>query len=168
MYQRMLLTIILQDDSWNILLWDSLTSWFRFGSSSRSKTRSLCLGHAASTLPTMQEVLNIRHEIQAVSLDISWAFDTVWHPALLSQLSAYGTQGQLRSWIPDFLHSRRQCEPFHLSLFRLEYAKAMFSAAYYSYSSSMISLTLQKIIFISLLMTSHSSVTSLSHLLRKW
>ena len=31
----------------------------------------LYLGHAASTLPTMLEALNIRHEIRAISLDIS-------------------------------------------------------------------------------------------------
>ena len=30
---------------------------------------------------TVVEVLYIRHEIRAVSLDISRAFDTVWHPA---------------------------------------------------------------------------------------
>ena len=31
------------------------------------------------------EALNIRHEIRAISLDISHAFDTVWHPTLLLQ-----------------------------------------------------------------------------------
>ena len=54
------------------------------------------------------EALDIRHEIRAVSLDISRGFDAVWHPILLSKLSAYGIQGQLPSWITDFLHSRRQ------------------------------------------------------------
>jgi len=34
------------------------------------------------------ETLNIRHETRAVFLDISQAFDTVCHPALLSKLSA--------------------------------------------------------------------------------
>ena len=56
----------------------------------------------------MVEALNIRHEIRAVSLDISRAFDTVWHPALLSKLSAYGIQGKLHSWITDFLHFHSQ------------------------------------------------------------
>ena len=41
------------------------------------------------------EALNIRHEIRAVYLDTSWAFDAVWYPTLLSKLSAYGIQGQL-------------------------------------------------------------------------
>ena len=48
------------------------------------------------------------HEIRAVSLDISRAFDTVWYPALLSKLFAYGIQGQLHTWLPDFLYSHRQ------------------------------------------------------------
>ena len=32
------------------------------------------------------EVLNARQEIRAISLDISHAYDTVWHPALLTKL----------------------------------------------------------------------------------
>ena len=32
------------------------------------------------------EVLNAGHENRAISLDISRAFDTVWHPALLTKL----------------------------------------------------------------------------------
>ena len=32
------------------------------------------------------EFLNARHEIRAFSLDISHAFDMVWHPALLTKL----------------------------------------------------------------------------------
>ena len=57
----------------------------------------------------MVEVLNNRHETRAISLDISQAFNVVWHPALLSKLSAYGMQGQLHSWITEFLYSRSQC-----------------------------------------------------------
>ena len=53
------------------------------------------------------EALNIRHEFRAASLDISRAFDTVWHPALLSKLSTYGIQGQLPTWLSDFLYSCR-------------------------------------------------------------
>ena len=54
------------------------------------------------------EAFNVRRETRAISLDISRAFDTVWHPALLSQVSAYGIQGQLHTWLPDFLYSRSQ------------------------------------------------------------
>ena len=54
------------------------------------------------------EVLNARHEIRAISLDISRAFDMVWHPALLTKLSYYGVQGNLHSWLADFLSCRSQ------------------------------------------------------------
>ena len=55
------------------------------------------------------EALNVRHEIRAVSLDISHTFNTVWHPALLSKFSTYGIQGQLHTWLTDLLHSHSQC-----------------------------------------------------------
>ena len=51
------------------------------------------------------EAPNLRYNIRAVYLNISRAFDTVWHPALLSKLSAYAIQGQLHSWVTDFLYS---------------------------------------------------------------
>ena len=54
------------------------------------------------------EALNIIIEIWAVSLDIARAFDTVWHPDSLSQLSADGIRGQLHAWLTDFLCSRSQ------------------------------------------------------------
>ena len=54
------------------------------------------------------EVLNARHEIRAISLDISRAFNMVWHPALLTNLSSYGIQGHLHSWLADFLSCRSQ------------------------------------------------------------
>jgi len=43
------------------------------------------------------KALNIRHEISAVSLDISHAFDTVWHPAMLSKLSS---TPYMDHWLP--------------------------------------------------------------------
>ena len=51
------------------------------------------------------ETLNIRHEIKAIYTDIYSAFDAVWHPALLSKLSAYGIQDQLHTRVADFLYS---------------------------------------------------------------
>ena len=50
-------------------------------------------GHSTLDMPIplsqqWMEALNITYEIRAVSLGISRAFDTVWHPALLSKLSA--------------------------------------------------------------------------------
>ena len=55
------------------------------------------------------EVLNARHESRDISLDISRAFDMVWHPALLTKLSSDGIQGNLHSWLVDFLSCWSQC-----------------------------------------------------------
>ena len=54
------------------------------------------------------EVLNARHEIRAISLDILRAFEMVWHPALLTVLSSYSIQGHLHSWLADLLSCRSQ------------------------------------------------------------
>ena len=54
------------------------------------------------------EALNIRHEIIGISLDISRAFDTVWHTTLLIKLSSDGIQSHLHSWLADFLCCRSQ------------------------------------------------------------
>ena len=82
-----------------------------------------------------------------------------------AELSAYGIQVQLHAWFTDFLYSCSQRvalkKSFHfLSLSRLVFPKAMFWAQCYSSSSSMISLTLWKILFIYLL-TTPSTMTSL-------
>ena len=55
------------------------------------------------------EALNVSYEFRAISLNISCAFDTVWNPVLLFKLSAYDIQGQLHTWLPDFLSSCSQC-----------------------------------------------------------
>ena len=54
------------------------------------------------------EILNAKCEIRAISLDISQAFYTVWHPALLTKLSSYGIQGNLHSRLVDFLSYHSQ------------------------------------------------------------
>ena len=45
---------------------------------------------------------------QAVYLDISKAFDRVWHTALLSKLEAVGIRGKLLNWFRDYLSCRMQ------------------------------------------------------------
>ena len=56
-----------------------------------------------------KEVHNAKHENRSISIDISQAFDTVWHSALLSKLSSYGIQGNLHSWLADVLSCHSQC-----------------------------------------------------------
>ena len=45
--------------------------------------------------------------IQAVALDISKAFDRVWHAGLLHKLKSYGISGQIFSLISSFLSNRQ-------------------------------------------------------------
>ena len=44
---------------------------------------------------------------RAVSLDISKAFDKVWHAGLLHKLKTYGTSGQTFGLISSFLNNRQ-------------------------------------------------------------
>ena len=63
----------------------------------------------SNVIQQWMEALKVRREIRAISgHTVSRAFDTVWHHALLSKLSADGIQGQLHTWLTDFLHSRSQ------------------------------------------------------------
>ena len=51
--------------------------------------------------------LELHGESQIVSLDISKAFDKVWHAALLNKLPSYGLPVKLCTWIGSFLSGRR-------------------------------------------------------------
>ena len=44
---------------------------------------------------------------QSVTLDISKAFDKVWHPGLLHKRKSYGISGQIFRLISFFLSNRR-------------------------------------------------------------
>ena len=66
------------------------------------------------------QLLSIIHEIQtafdnnptadvrSVFLDISKAFDKVWHSGLLFKLQAYGVECQLLALLKDYLHDHQQ------------------------------------------------------------
>ena len=47
-------------------------------------------------------------QIDNVYLDIKKAFDTIPHERLLLKLEKYGIDGELLSWVKDFLNGRRQ------------------------------------------------------------
>ncbi|CAH2096385.1 unnamed protein product [Euphydryas editha] len=52
------------------------------------------------------EAIDKHGEALAVSLDISKAFDRVWHASLISKLPSYGIPPGLCAWISDFLNER--------------------------------------------------------------
>ena len=50
--------------------------------------------------------------IRAVALDISKAFDRVWHAGLLHKLKSYGISGEMFGLIPSFLSNRELQDSF--------------------------------------------------------
>ena len=70
---------------------------------------------------TINQLLSITHKIylafeefpsretRAVLLDISKAFDKVWHDGLLLKLKSYGISGCLFTVIKDFFNNHHQC-----------------------------------------------------------
>jgi hypothetical protein len=54
------------------------------------------------------DALHAGGEVRAVALDISKAFDKVWHEGLLYKLSRFGISDQLLSWFTSFLSNRCQ------------------------------------------------------------
>jgi len=53
-----------------------------------------------------ENALNKGQEVKVAALDISRAFDRVWHKGLLSKLMALGIGGSVYRWIRSFLHNR--------------------------------------------------------------
>ncbi len=47
-------------------------------------------------------------DVCLVFLDVSKAFDKVYHPALLHKLESYGIEGDLLAWLASYLKGRRQ------------------------------------------------------------
>ena len=95
---------IIADDLRNFLFSNNLISQRQFG----FRPGHSALDMLISLTQRWSDALNNKWEVRAVSLDISRAFDTVWHPALLSKLRSIGVDGTLLAWISDFLVGRRQ------------------------------------------------------------
>ena len=47
-------------------------------------------------------------EVRMVLLDISKAFDKVWHKGLLCKLESLGVRGSLLKWFESYLSNRKQ------------------------------------------------------------
>ena len=60
------------------------------------------------TINDLAKGIDNNHQIDAVLLDFSKAFDKVPHSRLLQKLDHYGVRGNIHSWIEDFLSSRSQ------------------------------------------------------------
>ena len=77
-------------------------SGFRPGDSTTNQLLDLVdtIHHSFDTLPTL--------EVRAVFLDISKAFDKVWHEGLLFKLQQNGVTGKLHDLFKDYLSNRKQ------------------------------------------------------------
>ena len=53
--------------------------------------------------------LEQKHDVRVVFLDLSKAFDRVWHKGLLFKLKQLGIVGSLLSWFENYLSDRHQC-----------------------------------------------------------
>ena len=47
-------------------------------------------------------------DVRGVFLDISKAFDKVWHDGLIFKLKSYGVEGELLLLLKNYLHNREQ------------------------------------------------------------
>ena len=97
------------------LIYNSLLSYFVF-----KKLFTKCQSGFVPGDSCISQLLSIIHEIQSsfdsnpttdvreVFLDISKAFDKVWHEGLLFKLKSYGISGDLLKLMEDYLNNRCQ------------------------------------------------------------
>ncbi len=62
--------------------------------------------HLTSATQTWENALNNGEEVRVAALDISRAFDTVWHKGLLTKLMSVGIGGCVYRWMRAFLQNR--------------------------------------------------------------
>ena len=116
-------------------------------------------------------VFNRSGVTQAVGLDISKAFDRVWHAGLLHKLKSY-IEFQVRylalfllfSVIDDF--EWFWMESLHKNIqLMLEFLKASFLVLHFSYYTLMTFLMMLSVILLSMLMILHSILSVIRHLI---
>ena len=76
----------------------NLISSNQFGFRPKHSTLDLLM----STVQKWSNALDVGQEVKVVALDVSHAFDSVWHKGLLSKLMSFGISGLLCTWIHDF------------------------------------------------------------------
>ena len=108
---------------------------------------------------------------QAVALDISKAFNRVWHAGLLHKLKSYGISGQIFGLISSFLSNRRfqlvQIGSLQKNIqLMLVFHKCPFLVLHFSYYTLKTFLMMLSVIFISMLMILLCILNVIRHLIR--
>ena len=67
-----------------------------------------CINQILSITHDIYQSLDQGYEVRGVFLDISKAFDKVWHKGLIHKLKQNGIGGPLLKILTDFLKSRKQ------------------------------------------------------------
>ena len=67
-----------------------------------------CVNQLVSITHWIYESFDVNHENRGIFLDISEAFDKVWHDRILFKLTQNGISGNLLKFLHDFLSERRQ------------------------------------------------------------
>jgi hypothetical protein len=84
------------------LFGQNLISDYQFGFRPKHSTLDLL----TATTQKWADALDKGQEVKVVALDISRAFDSVWHKGLLSKMMSFGIGGSLYRWIREFLTHR--------------------------------------------------------------
>ena len=72
--------------------------------------RDSCIAQLLSVIHEKQTAFdeNPTVDVRGVFLDISKAFDKVWHDGLIFRLKSYGIEGELLLLLKNYLHNREQ------------------------------------------------------------
>ena len=141
----------------------SLFSDFQYGfRNSRSTADLLTVVYDRIT-----RVFNRSGATRAVALDISKAFNRVWHAGLLPELKSYGISGQIFGLISSFLSNRRlRVGNLHKNIqLMLEFLKGLFLVLHFFYYTLMTFLMMLSVILLSMLMILLSTLNVIRHLI---
>ena len=68
-----------------------------------------CINQLLSITHEIYKSFRVGLEVRGIFLDISKAFDKVWHEGLISKLKQSGISGDLLQTLSDFLSNRKSC-----------------------------------------------------------
>ena len=68
-----------------------------------------CIDQLLSITPEIHKSFEVGLEVRSVFLDISKAFDKVWHDGIIYKLTQNGISGNLLNLLGDFLKEIKQC-----------------------------------------------------------